>query len=242
MSMHLLKMDQLNISKEQSVLLERQISEHPKFFVKIAQYFTLLDSEIEEKGFPPNYYDELFKDNPTELLKMLIEWQMKKKTQGDLLCPEFWDKSPLTREEFNLLEENHKAFDVNSVKVWQAEEGCVGVNAFVAKMKSLGNNSTKNSLANMVRDNLTSQKLIGYKQGSGKKSPWSLPIWQIDRHTGGILNGIADVCHIFNSNGYAVQEFMVSNHLGEKNKPPLQLIREGRIRSLISIATEYENL
>jgi len=225
----------LNLNTNETANLKRELVEHPKIFVEIAEFLTVIDNTSNK------FYENIFEQHPDKFLKMFIDWQKRKNTIINQDNNETWKERKLNTDDFKFLEDNHNQFNLNTKSIWDFDNGCTSVQKFVERMQALGNTSSKASLENRVRKSLLKHKLIGYKMGNGSKSSWKLPIWQIDKETGNILNGISDVCTVFNSSGYAVQEFMTSESLLDLKSNAITLLKEGRIKSVVDTAKVYEN-
>jgi len=95
------------------------------------------------------------------------------------------------------------------------------------------------SASSAIRRMLANQQMIGLKQGSGEKSPWSIPIYQFNDKTNNIIDGVSDICKSFGDNGYAVHQFMTTPVDNFDNKLPIELLRDGHTERVLSYAKYY---
>jgi len=98
---------------------------------------------------------------------------------------------------------------------------------------------SEHSASSAIRRMLANKQMIGLKQGSGEKSPWSIPTYQFNDKSNNIIDGVSGICKIFGDNGYAVQQFMTTPVHHFDNKLPIDLLRGGHTERVLSYAKYY---
>lgn len=193
-------------------------------------------AEFVEVQYGTDYYSALSSDDPASFVTKYLEWFKRQHSSSFLVGSE-----KLSSEDRELLSKSSKRFSTASENLWSAEGGSASVSDICDLMISYGNQSAKNSLSTMIRKQLGNKELIGVRQNASRSSSWRVPSWQVDPRTGSFYGGISEICDIFEDNGYAVLEFMLSDDVVGLSERPVDLIFAGDIASVVNAAQVYEN-
>ncbi len=148
-----------------------------------------------------------------------------------------WDQE-MTSDIKSALLKNGIKYAQSAGSTWEYGDGSVTVAQLAEKIHSHSPNKSKVSIENMLRKGLSDGRIVGFKKNPGIKSSWYLPLWLYDKETGGIIEGVAKLCNMFDSNGLPVQQFVTKATLND-GSIPLDLLRKGKIKKVIALAKSY---
>lgn len=174
--------------------------------------------------------------------KLIEEWLREGETKYTKKAPEGFNwEEEISEKDYDRLSENNKKFTKNAENIWDLGQGSVTVGELAQYIKRCSNKDidTSKTEAN-IRKMLRDERLIGYKLNPGKKSTWYIPLWQVNKKTGQIFDGIRELRSIFSQDSFMLQQFIVTCRERDDGNSMLELLAEGRIEDVISYARIYE--
>jgi hypothetical protein len=206
--------------------LLRALTEKPK---EIVRFINFLDSH---RGKDSTL------DIPQEaLIPQYFEWIKRQAQRPDFSIAA--DEIPLASRQ--ILEASHARYQALTRNLWSQEGGSGSVDDLLKIMRLHGHRNTKASLATGIRNQLQDKTLIGIKEGSGGKSPWRVPLWQVNKNTGTVYPEIKAVCQVFRDNGFAVLQFMLSNDIEGLANRPFDYLGQNQEDKLLAAAKRYDH-